>query len=80
MLVEVVDDDADEEVEREEGAKDDEEDKVQVHVDVHLADRLLTHLKKRGIDTCYAIQIRNIKHTKGLFTVPARRNHVISDT
>lgn len=36
LLVEVVNDDTDEEVESEEGPKDDEDDKIEVHVDVHL--------------------------------------------
>lgn len=36
LLVEVVDDDTDEQVECEEGPKDDEDDKVEVHVEVHL--------------------------------------------
>jgi len=44
LLVEVVNDDPDEEVEGEEGAKDDEEHEVDVHVDVHLAYRLFTNL------------------------------------
>ncbi len=47
LLVEVVDDHADEEVEREERPEDDEEHEVEVHVDVHLADRLLTDLQQR---------------------------------
>ncbi len=34
LLIEVVDDDSDEEVEGEEGAKDDEADKVKVHVEI----------------------------------------------
>lgn len=44
LLVEVVDDDADEEVEGEEGAEYDENDKVEIHVEVDLLDRLLLHL------------------------------------
>ena len=36
LLVEVVDDDADEQVQGEEGAEDDEDDEIEVHVDVHL--------------------------------------------
>ena len=44
LHVEVVDDDANEEIEREEGAKDDEEDKVQVHVGTSLALRLKVEL------------------------------------
>lgn len=45
LLVEVIDDDADEQVEREERAEDDEDDKVDVHVQVDLVRRLLFHLK-----------------------------------
>ena len=45
LLVEVVDDDADEEVEGEEGAEDDEDDEVEVHVEVDLSDGLLLHLE-----------------------------------
>lgn len=48
LLVEIVNDDADEEVEREEGAENDEDDKVQVHVEVDFSDRLFLHLKERG--------------------------------
>lgn len=44
LLVEVVDDDADEEVQGEEGAKDDKTDEVQVHVKVVLIHRLVLHL------------------------------------
>lgn len=36
LLVEIVNDDTDKEVEGEEGPKDDEDDKIEVHVDVHL--------------------------------------------
>ena len=46
LLIEVIDDDSNEEIEGEEGAKDDEEDKVDVHVDVDLADGLLPNLRK----------------------------------
>lgn len=46
LLVEVIDDDADEQVECEERAKDDEDDKVDVHVQVDLIRRLLFHLKE----------------------------------
>ena len=41
LLVELVDNDADKKVKREEASKDDEEDKVHVHVDAVLAVRLL---------------------------------------
>ena len=44
MLVEVVNDDTNEEVEGEERAKDDENNKVDVHVDVVLVDGLVFHL------------------------------------
>ena len=46
LLVEVVDDDTDEEVEGEKGAKDDEDDKVEVHVQVDFILRLVFHLKQ----------------------------------
>ena len=46
LFIEVIDDDSNEEIEGEEGAKDDEEDKVDVHVDVDLADGLLPNLRK----------------------------------
>lgn len=36
LLVEVVNDDTDKEVEGKEGPEDDEDDKIEVHVDVHL--------------------------------------------
>lgn len=45
LLVEVIDDDTDEEIEGEEGAEYDEDDKVQVHVEVDFSDGLLLHLK-----------------------------------
>ena len=44
LLIEIVNDDADEKVEGEEGTEDDEDNKVQVHVQVHFLDRLLLHL------------------------------------
>lgn len=47
LLVEIVNDDADEEVEREEGAENDEDHKVQVHVEVDLSDWLFLHLKQK---------------------------------
>ena len=60
LLVEVVDDDPDEEVEREEGTEYDEEYKVDVHVDVDLPDRLQAQLDNKISIIC---QIRwiNIK-------------------
>jgi hypothetical protein len=45
-LVEVVNDHTNEEIEGEEGAKDDEDDKVDVHVDVVFIDGLAFHLKE----------------------------------
>lgn len=47
LLVEVVDDDADEEVQGEEGAEDDEDDEVDVHVEVDLVHWLLFNLTRR---------------------------------
>lgn len=47
LLVEVVDDDADEEVQGEEGAEDDEDDEVDVHVEVDLIHWLLFNLTRR---------------------------------
>lgn len=46
LFIEVIDDDSNEEIEGEEGAKDDEEDEVDVHVDVDLPDWLFTNLWK----------------------------------
>ena len=45
LFIEVIDDDSNEEIEVEEGAEDDEEDKVDVHVDVDLPDRLFSNLQ-----------------------------------
>ena len=47
LFIEVIDDDSNEEIEGEEGAKDDEEDKVDVHVDVDLPDGLFSNLPGR---------------------------------
>lgn len=47
LLVEVVDDDANEEVQGEEGTEDDEDDEVDVHVEVDLVLRLLFNLARR---------------------------------
>ena len=44
LFVKVVDDDSNKEVEREEGAENDEENKVEVHVNVDFFFRLLVHL------------------------------------
>ena len=49
LLIEVIDDDSNEEIEGEEGAKDDEEDKVDVHVDVDLSNWLVSNLKREEI-------------------------------
>lgn len=46
LLVEVIDDDANEEVEGEEGPEDDEDDEIEVHVEVHLVLRLLLLLQR----------------------------------
>lgn len=45
LLIEIVDNDADEEIEGEEGAKNDEDDKVQVHVEVDFSNGLFLHLQ-----------------------------------
>ena len=45
LLIEVIDDDTNKEIEGEERAKDNEEDKVDVHVDVNFSDWLITNLK-----------------------------------
>lgn len=47
LLVEIVNNDTNEKIEGEEGAKNDEHDKVNVHVKVDFFDRLLFHLKKK---------------------------------
>ena len=47
LLIEVIDDDSNEEIEGEEGSKDNEEDKVDVHVDVDLSDGLFPNLRER---------------------------------
>lgn len=46
LLVEVIDDDADEQVKGEERAENDENDKVQIHVQVDLLDWLLLNLQR----------------------------------
>ena len=45
LLIEVVNNDTDEEIEGEEGAEYDEDDKVKVHVEVDFSDGLFLHLK-----------------------------------
>lgn len=47
LLVKVVNNDTNEEVECEERAEDDEDDKVNVHVEVDLIRRLLLYLRKQ---------------------------------
>ena len=47
LFVEVIYDDSNEEIEGEEGAEDDEENKVDVHVDVDLSDGLIPNLEKK---------------------------------
>ena len=48
LFVEIVDDHTNEQVEGEKGSKDDEKDKVKVHVNVDLTDRLLAQLQKKN--------------------------------
>lgn len=48
LLIEIVDNDADEEIEGEEGAKNDEDDKVQVHVEVDFSNGLFLHLQSHS--------------------------------
>lgn len=45
LLIEIVNNDANEEIEGEEGAEYDEDDKVKVHVQVDFSDGLFLHLK-----------------------------------
>ena len=45
LLIEVVNDDSNEEIEREEGTEDNEEDKVEIHPNVYLSDWLIPDLK-----------------------------------
>ena len=45
LFVEVINDDTNEQVKREEGSKDDEEDEIQIHVDVALLYGLLAILQ-----------------------------------
>ena len=49
LFVEIVDDHTNEQVEGEKGSKDDEKDKVKVHVNVDLTDRLLAQLQEKYI-------------------------------
>lgn len=48
MLVKVVNDDTNEEIEGKERAKDDEGNKVDIHVDVVFIDRLVLDLQRAG--------------------------------
>lgn len=48
LLVEIVNNDTDEKIESEEGAKNDEHNKVNVHVEVDFPDRLFLHLKNKS--------------------------------
>ena len=50
LLIEVVNDHTNEEIKGEEGAEDDEDDKVDVHVDVVFIDGLAFHLKEKCCD------------------------------
>ena len=53
LFVEVINDDTNEQVKREEGSKDDEEDEIQIHVDVAFLYGLLTILQNmENIDMC----------------------------
>lgn len=47
LLIEVIDDDTNEEVEGKEGAEDNEDDEVQVHVKVRFVVRLQLHLQEQ---------------------------------
>lgn len=58
LLVEVVNNDTNEEVEREERAKDDEDDKVNVHVEVDLIGRLLLDLGVRQSGDHSGLKVR----------------------
>ena len=53
LFVEVINDDTNEQVKREEGSKYDEEDEIQIHVDVAFLYGLLTILQNmENIDMC----------------------------
>lgn len=64
LLVEIVDDDTDEQVKGEEGAKDDEDYKVEVHVQVVLIFRLLLQLGKVKMLSSHAEESLD-KHVSG---------------
>ena len=56
LFVEVINDDTNEQVKREEGSKDDEEDEIQIHVYVALLYGLLSilqNIKKELCGSCY---------------------------
>ncbi len=50
LLVEVVDDDTNEQIEGEEGAEDNEDDKVEVHVQVHFIVGLVFQLEQTRLN------------------------------
>lgn len=54
LLVEIVNNDTDEKIEGEEGAKNDEHNKIKVHVEVDFSDRLFLHLKKESKSVFYS--------------------------
>ena len=60
LHVEVVDDDPDEEIEGEEGAEDDEEDKVEIHPSPGFSFRLLTRLKTDLLKSSSECKLRHI--------------------
>lgn len=49
LLIEIVNNDANEEIEGEEGAEYDEDDKVEVHVEVYFSDGLFLNLKPNSL-------------------------------
>lgn len=55
LLIKIVNDDPYEKVEGEEGAKYDEDDKVQVHVEVDFSDRLVLHLVVESVFIVFAV-------------------------
>ena len=65
LLIEVIDDDTNKEIEGEERAKDNEEDKVDVHVDVNFSDWLITNLKwisfRKYTNNLYKEMKRNVR-------------------
>ena len=63
MHIEVVDDDTDEEVEREESTEDDEEYKVHVHEETRILPWLLVDLKRRQIGANEQRRVHNLQST-----------------